>query len=139
MTATERPQLGQIEQLLAEHGYQVTEEADDRLKITETDSGVTIQVVLEGEILYFSLPCTVVAEAKITAPIMRKMLAADNGISASYFQLYDAGGKKVAVTLNNFCKLQDLGPEDSDDILSCVHFLLVDVITASRLLADLAK
>ena len=38
------------------------------------------------------------------------MLAADNGISTSYFQLYDAGAGKVAVTLNNFCKLQDMGP-----------------------------
>jgi hypothetical protein len=30
-----------------------------------------------------------------------------------------------------------MGPEDEDDILSCVHFLLVDVITARRLLGDL--
>jgi hypothetical protein len=30
-----------------------------------------------------------------------------------------------------------MGAEDEDDILSCVHFLLVDVITARRLLADL--
>ncbi len=39
-----------------------------------------------------------------------------------------AGGGKIAMTLNNFCKLQDLGADDEDDILSCVHFLLVDVI-----------
>ena len=61
---------------------------------------------------------------------MSKMLAADNGISTSYFQLYDAGDGKVAVTLNNFCKLQDMGADDEDDILSCVHFLLVDVMSA---------
>jgi hypothetical protein len=30
-----------------------------------------------------------------------------------------------------------MGPEDEDDILSCVHFLLVDVINARRLLGDL--
>ncbi len=35
------------------------------------------------------------------------------------------------MTLNNFCKLQDMGPEDEDDILSCVHFLLVDVIAGA--------
>ena len=64
-------------------------------------------------------------------------LAAGNGISTSYFQLYDTGGGKVAVTLNNFCKLQDMGPEDEDDILSCVHFLLVDVMEARRLLTGL--
>jgi hypothetical protein len=67
---------------------------------------------------------------------MRKMLAAESGISTSYFQLYNSGDK-VAVTLNNFCKLQDMGPEDEDDILSCVHFLMVDVMTARRLLAGL--
>ena len=65
------------------------------------------------------------------------MLAANNGISTSYFQLYEAGEGKVAITLNNFCKLQDLGADDEDDILSCVHFLLVDVMTARHLLAGL--
>ena len=38
-----------------------------------------------------------------------------------------------AVTLNNFCKLQDMGADDEDDILSCVHFLMVDVMSARRL------
>jgi hypothetical protein len=79
----------------------------------------------------------VVPRAAVTAGIMQRMLAADNGISTSHFQIYDAGAGKVAVTLNNFCKLQDMGPEDEDDILSSVHFLLVDVITARQLLADL--
>jgi hypothetical protein len=68
---------------------------------------------------------------------MRKMLAADNGISTSYFQLYDTGAGKVAVTLNNFCKLQDMGADDEDDILSCVHFLLVDVMEARELIGGL--
>ena len=69
---------------------------------------------------------------------MHKMLAADNGISTSHFQLYDAGTGRVAVTLNNFCKLQDLGPDDEDDILSCVSFLLADVVHAQNLIgADL--
>jgi hypothetical protein len=70
---------------------------------------------------------------------MATMLAADNGISTSHFQLYEAGGGKVAISLNNFCKLQDMGPEDEDDILSCVHFLMVDVLTARRLLGSLAQ
>jgi hypothetical protein len=44
----------------------------------------------------------------------------------------------VAVTLNNFCKLQEMGPDDEDDILSCVSFLLADVLHAKELLgADL--
>ncbi len=139
MTATTGPQIGQIHALLAERGYEVTDPAANTLRIKELDSGVSIQAVLESDILYFSLACTVVPKSKITASTMQKMLDSDNGISTSYFQLYDTGGGNVAVTLNNFCKLQDLGADDMDDILSCVHFLLVDVISAKRLVGDLEK
>jgi hypothetical protein len=137
MTATTAPELGQIHALLADRGYEVAQAAPDRLKITEVDSGVTLQAVLQGDILFLSLVCTVVPRTKITPEIMGRMLAADNGISTSYFQLYDAGQGNTAVTLNNFCKLLDMGPEDEDDILSCVHFLLVDVLSARRLLGNL--
>jgi hypothetical protein len=139
MTTTSSPQLGQIHALLAENRYEVSEPAPDTLRIEEVESGVAIQAVLQGDILFFSLTCTVVPRAAVTADRMGRMLAADNGISTSHFQLYDAGTGKVAVTLNNFCKLQDMGPEDEDDILSCVHFLLVDVMSARRLLGDLEK
>jgi hypothetical protein len=139
MTTTTSPQLGQIHALLAENRYQVSEPAPDTLRIEEVESGVSVQAVLQGDILFFSLTCTVVPRAAVTADRMHRMLAADNGISTSHFQLYDAGAGKVAVTLNNFCKLQDMGPEDEDDILSCVHFLLVDVMSARRLLGDLEK
>jgi hypothetical protein len=139
MTVTTGPNIGQIHALLAERGYEISETAPDSLKIREVDSGVAIQVVLEGDILFLSVVCTVVPKASVTAAAMASMLAADNGISTSYFQLYDAGAGNVAVTLNNFCKLQDMGADDNDDILSCVHFLLVDVMSAARLLGDLAK
>ena len=81
---------------------------------------------------------TVAPRASITADVMGKMLAADNGISTSHFQLHDAAGGRIAVTLNNFVKLQDMGPGDEDDVLSAVHFLLVDVMSARRLLSGLA-
>ena len=139
MTATLSSHLGQIHALLAERGYEVSEAAPNTLKIREVDSGVAVQAVLEGDICFFSLTCTVVPESAITPGIMRQMLDAGNGISTSHFQLYDAGGGKVAVTLNNFCKLQDMGPDDEDDILSCVHFLLVDVMTARRLVGHLGQ
>jgi hypothetical protein len=126
--------LDRIGSLLAEKGYEVSPSGGNALRIREVTSGVAVQVVLEGDILYFSLVCTVVPSAAITAEVMRKMLAADNGISTSYFQLYESGGGKLAVTLNNFCKLQEMGPDDEDDILSCVHFLLVDVLEARRLI-----
>ena len=137
MTATTSPQLGQIHALLADNGYEVSQPAPDTLTIREPQSGVTVQAVLQGEILFLSLTCTIVPRSAITADLMARMLAAENGISTSHFQLYEAGAGKTAVTLNNFCKLQDMGPEDEDDILSCVHFLLADVLSARRLLADL--
>jgi hypothetical protein len=137
MTATTGPNIGQIHALLAERGYEVSDSGPDALTITEIDSGLAIRAVLQSQILYFSLVCTVVPRAAVTADVMRQMLAADNGISTSYFQLYETGGGKVAVTLNNFCKLQDLGSDDEDDVLSCVHFLLIDVLSAHRLVGHL--
>ncbi|MBZ5581037.1 MAG: hypothetical protein LAQ30_02325 [Acidobacteriia bacterium] len=139
MTATTSPQLGQIHALLAEAGYEVSDSGADTLKIREVESGVAIQAVLEGQILYFSLPCTVVPQSAITPDVMRRMLAADSGISTSHFHIHDAAGGQALVTLNNFCKLQDMGPDDEDDILSCVHFLLVDVMSAHRLVGELGK
>jgi hypothetical protein len=137
MTATDSPTLGQIHALLAEKGYEISAPAPDTVIIQEPHSGVTIHAVLEGEILFLSLVCTVVPRASVTPVMMERMLAADNGISTSSFQIYEAGEDKVAVTLNNFCKLQDMGPDDEDDILSCVNFLLVDVMSARDLLKDL--
>ncbi len=137
MTASTSSHLPQIHALLAEKGYEVSDSGPETLKIRETESGIAIQAVLEGDILFFSLVCTIVPKASVTPELTWKMLDAANGISTSYFQLYDAGGDKTAITLNNFCKLQDLGADDQDDIFSCVHFLLVDVFSAHRLLGDI--
>ena len=138
MTPTTSPYLGTIHSLLAEQGYEVSEPAPDTITIRELDSGVSIQAVLQGEIMFLTLPCTTVPRTAVTPEIMAAMLASDNGVSTSSFQLYDAGNGKVTITLNNFCKLQDMGAEDEDDILSCVHFLLVDVMTARRVLSGLS-
>jgi hypothetical protein len=130
--------LEQIHALLAAKRYAVTESGDSGLRIQEVDSGIALQAVLEGEILFLSLVCMSVPSARITPALMRKMLASDNGISTSHFQLYETGDGNVAITLNNFCKLQELGPDDEDDILSCVSFLLADVVHAKQLIgADL--
>jgi hypothetical protein len=138
MTATTTTYLDRIASLLAEKGYEVSRAGDNVLRVREVTSGVVVQAALQGEILFLSLTCITVPDASITAEVMRKMLASDNGISTSHFQLYQAGGN-VAVTLNNFCKLQDMGSEDEDDIQSCMHFLLVDVMEARRLLGGLLR
>ena len=127
----------QIKALLAEKGYNVTEPTPGVLRVQELHSGVAIQAVLEGDVLYLSLTCTVAPESAITPRMMRSMLDAHNGISTSYFQLYDTGEDQTAITLNNFCRLEDMGPEDQDDILACVHFLLVDVMAARVILSSL--
>jgi hypothetical protein len=126
--------LGQIHALLAAKRYAVTEIGDDIIRIQEVDSGIVLQAVLEGEILFLSLVCSTVPAARLTPAIMRTMLAADNGISTSYFQVYATGDGNVSITLNNFCKLQEVGPDDEDDILSCVSFLLADVVHAKELI-----
>ena len=138
MTPTTSPHTGHIHALLAERGYEVTEPAPDSLRIRDVDSGVSLQAVIEGDIVFFSLPCVSVPRSKVTPEIMAKMLDADNGISTSAFQIYNAGGGNVTITLNNFCKLQEMGPDDEDDVLSCVHFLLVDVMSARRVIGGLA-
>lgn len=135
MTATTSPNIEQIQSLLAENGYEVSSSGPGSLRIQHVDSGVAIQAVLEGEILFFSLVCTVLPKAEVTADLMERMLDAGNGISTSSFQVYSAADGQSAITLNNFCKLQDMGAEDADDVLSCVQFLLVDVMTARGLLA----
>lgn len=139
MTATIAPQIDNIAALLAKQGYDVSQTGPGILNVREVRSGISIRAVLEGEIMYFTLPCMTVEADKLTPDILKKMLAGENGISTSSFQLYDAPDGKVTIALNNFCKLFDLGPEDEDDLLSCVHFLLVDVIEARDLLAPIAK
>jgi hypothetical protein len=138
MTSSASVSLEQIHALLARKQYSVNELENGVLSIQEPESGITVRAVLEGDILFLSLVCLVVPATALKTEILRKMLAADNGLSTSYFQLYETGDGNVAVTLNNFCKLQDLGPDDEDDILSCVSFLLADVLYAKELIgADL--
>ena len=138
MTATTAPQIDHVAALLAKQGYDVSQSGPGILDVREVRSGISIQAVLEGDIMFFTLPCMTVAAEKLTPDIMKKMLAGENGISTSAFQIYDAPDGKVTIALNNFCKLLDGGPEDEDDILACVHFLLVDVIAARDLLRDAA-
>lgn len=138
MTTQTGSSLEQIHVLLARRQYAVREISDSMLSIQEVESGISLRAVLEGEILFLSLVCMVVPADAVTAGVQRKMLSGNNGISTSHFQLYDTGDGQIAITLNNFCKLQDLGPEDEDDILSCVNFLLADVVLAKDLIgADL--
>ena len=136
---TAQSTLEQIHALLAGKRYAVSETGPGVLRIQEVDSGISLQAVLENDILFLSLTCMTVPAAKITPALMHKMLDAGSGISTSHFQLYPVSDAEVAITLNNFCKLQEMGADDEDDILSCVTFLLADVVHARDLIgSDLA-
>jgi hypothetical protein len=134
MTSSDTISLSQVAELLARNGYDIGELASGVLRVRDVHSGVSFQAALEGNVLYMTVTLTTVPAGEISAEIMRRMLSGRNGISTSAFRLYDAAEGKTAVTLNNFCKLQDMGPEDHDDILSLAGYLLADVIAARNLL-----
>lgn len=127
--------IDQVQALLAGKGYAVTDGGAEMLRVREVDSGVTLQAALEGDILFFSVVCATVPKAKVTGKVMESMLSAESGIATSSFRLHN-GADGTTITLNNFCKLQDLGADDEDDILSCVNFLLADVLQAKQLIGS---
>jgi hypothetical protein len=130
---SETPAIPQVKQLLAENGYEVAELENGLLRARDLDTGVSLQVALEGNVLYVSVTLTSVAAAAITPDVMRRMLAAGNGISTSAFKLIERDGK-VAITLSSFCTLQNMGPEDQDDVLSLAGYLMADMLEARNLL-----
>lgn len=123
-----------IAAVLADDGYHVSAVADNLLRVVEPESGVVVLAALEGNVLFFTISCVSVPPQRLTGDVLRRMIASGNGIATSSFRLIDRSDSTVAVTLNNFCKLQDMGPEDCDDLLSCIEFLLVDVLFARALI-----
>lgn len=130
--------IAQVAECLAHNGYDVSEGGAGVLRVRDLESGVTFQAALEGNVLFMTVNLTTVPAADITPDLMRKMLSAHNAISTSSFQLYDTNDGKVAVTLNNFCTLQNMGDEDKDDILSLAGYLMADVVEARDLLQPAA-
>jgi len=129
--------IDEVRNLLVEAGYETFPGGEEScLFVKEPESGLTFTCVLENNILFNTVSCVEVDESVITADFMRLLLNSDNGISTSNFQLYKSDKNRVIVTLNNFCKLQDLGREDRDDILSCLEFLDIDVLAAMNLLSS---
>lgn len=125
-----------IKQLLSEVGYEITSGDEDIFHVRDLESGLRVTCVLQDNVLFNTLPCFSTSADNISLEMTKKLLDADNGIHTSHFQLYSMPDGQVRVALTNFCKLQDLGHEDQDDILSCVTFLLVDVVEARTLLAE---
>ena len=139
MTPNEIPVISHVQQLLAGRGYEVTETGSDVLRVRDVDTGIAFQVALQGNVLFMSVLLKKMPKSEITAEAMRKMLAAENGISTSAFQLYDEADGATSITLNNFCTLQNMGAEDQDDILSLAGYLMADLIEARDLLEGTAQ
>ncbi len=108
-----------------------------QVHVRNLESGITVTCVLQDNILFNTLPCFSLAADKIDLELTRLLLDAENGISTSSFQLYRREDETFALTLNNFCKLQEMGPDDHDDILSCLQFIEVDVYAARELLTGI--
>ena len=138
MTPSETVTISHVAELLARNGYDVSTTESGLLKIRELHSGIAFQAALEGGVLFMTVNLMTVDARDITADAMRKMLSGENGISTSGFRIYDAADGKAVVTLSNFCKLQDMGSEDADDILSLAGYLLADVVEARDLLQPAA-
>ena len=138
MTPSDTISISQVAELLAHHGYDVAETAPGLLRVRDVHSGVSFQAALEGNVLFMTVSLVSVPASALTAELMRELLSASNGISTSAFRLIDSADGKVVVTLNNFCKLQDMGAEDHDDILSLAGYLLADVVAARDLLEPAA-
>ena len=109
MIRSDNLSISQVSELLAHNGYEVTETQEGVIRVRELETGVAFQAALQGNVLFMTVNLTSVPESDLTPEVLRKMLAADNGISTSSFQLYPAGDDKTAITLNNFCTLQNMG------------------------------
>jgi hypothetical protein len=106
-------------------------EDNNQFSIVDIESGITVQAQLQEEVIFFQLPCCAIRNEDLTPELYGKMLAADNGISTSSFQLTPGGvDGTTMVLLSNFAKLQALEEDDADDILSCISFLMADAIIA---------
>lgn len=131
-TSVDLPSLSQVEQLLAESGYEVSETDSGVLRVRDLETGIGFQAALEGNVLFMSVRLTTL-DKEADPELLQRMLAADNGINTSSFKLHAAADGRPAVTLSNFCKLQNMGPEDCDDILSLAGYLLADSLAAREI------
>lgn len=123
--------LADIHCLLTEESDCTVEDCGDHLLLTQPEIGLSITASLDDNVLFFTAPYATVASEQLGQERLLRMLAADNGISTSFFQISQEGSVSK-VTLNAYAVLQDLGAEDRADISSVLDFLIADIITACR-------
>lgn len=132
-----------IMERLGEEGFETLRtDDDDVFQVKDPESGLAVTCALQDDILFNTLPCFTLPADGLTLELSHRLLDAGNGIATSSFQLFELPEGRHSVALTNFCKLQsldhdELGEEDVDDVLSCLSFLLVDVVAARELLSEL--
>ncbi len=133
MTQIGRNIIDRVREVLAESGYEIVTQDIHSLRVRELSTGVVINSVLESDVLFNTVSCMLMDSSSVSAEMMQTMLDAENGISTSFFQLYNAGDGKTNITLNNYCMLLSTNLDSEEDILSCFCFLIADTFAALEL------
>lgn len=125
-----------VKNIIKELGYEVLKDGGDVFTISGS-GGIRIICAVEESILNVTVPLISVPVSKITHAIAMNMLWSDNGLATSHIELV-RNGANANIVLMNYCKLQELGADDRDDIATAIEFIELDVIKARQILADLA-
>ncbi|MEZ6183585.1 MAG: hypothetical protein R3F62_01075 [Planctomycetota bacterium] len=125
-----------VKNIIKQLGYEILGDHGDVFTIAGS-SGVKILCAVEESILNVTLPLVTVPQSAITHKVALDMLRSDNGISTSHIELIERPGDKYNVALMNYCKLQELGADDTDDIETAIEFIELDAVKARGLLAGL--
>lgn len=128
-----------VKNIIKELGYELEDESGSVFAVRGS-SGIKILCAVEREILDITVPLVSVPEAKITRELAMAMLWSDNGLTTSHLELVRGKGtNNVRIILMNYCKLQELGDDDRDDIETALEFIELDTVRARKVLAGLAS
>ena len=137
MASTEVSAEG-VKNIIKQLGYEILSDREDVFTI-KGSSGVKILGAVEESILNVTLPLITVAKSAVTHAVAIDMLRSDNGISTSHVELFERPGDKYNIALMNYCKLQELGDDDMDDIETAIEFIELDAVKARGLLSALGN
>ena len=135
-TSTEAVDLQAVKNLIKMVGYEIIRDNGD-LFVVQDESCIPIYCCLQSNVLSNTIPCHKTSRETLTGDILYRMLDASNGLSTSNFRLTNVDDGRVQIVLTNFCKLQELGDDDADDIWSALNFLEIDVVKARDILKDI--
>jgi len=127
-----------VKNIIKELGYEIVKDGDGLFTI-QGSSGMRMLCAVEESILNVTLPLVTVTKDKITPDVMWDMLRSDNGLATSHVEIIDRGGGKHNVALMNYCKLQELGDDDRDDIETAIEFIELDALKARKLFSALGE